>query len=210
MIYLYGVTDTPPHGFRGLGMDGEPAVSVSAAGLHLVYSVHTQDFQPAVTPEAVWAHEGIVDELLEAGPVVPFRFGTTLADRDAAQTYLSREAERLEHTLAGLRGRVELAVRLGVAADNDDAHVDGAGYLAGRARAREASAQLLAPLDALAAASTHRGPDAARVVRASYLVAREDVDEFASVVRNVQERNPDLALSCTGPWAPYSFVGAEE
>jgi hypothetical protein len=45
-------------------------------------------------------------------------------------------------------------------------------------------------------------------LRASYLVESDQVDEFAALVRDLQQTNPDLTVSCTGPWAPYSFVGA--
>jgi hypothetical protein len=207
MIYLYAVTETAPQGFRGLGLEGEPVVSLECSGLHLAHSFHPDDFDPPVTPEAVWAHEGVVDELLSSGPVMPFRFGTTLPDRATAELYLAREQGQFARTLAALNGRVELAVRVVVPENGGDEAVDdGTGYLAARARARHAHDHLLAPLDSLAAASSRRD-DLGRVTRASYLVARDDVDRFASVVRQLQESHPDLALSCTGPWAPYSFVG---
>jgi hypothetical protein len=209
MIYLYAVTETAPHGFRSLGLEGDPVVSMACAGLHLAHSFHRDDFEPPVAPEALWAHEGVVDELLAAGPVVPFRYGTTLPDRATAEAYLGRERQRFARTLAELRGRVELAVRVVVPEDQRDQSADdGTGYLAARARARHAHDHLLAPLDSLAAASSRRD-DLGRVTRASYLVARDDVDRFASIVRQLQESHPDLALSCTGPWAPYSFVGEQ-
>jgi hypothetical protein len=207
MIYLYAVTETAPRGFRGLGLEGEPVVSMACAGLHLAHSFHAEKFEPPVSPEALWAHEGVVDELLEAGPVIPFRFGTTLPDRATAEDYLIAEAAHFRHTLAELRGRVELAVRVAVPDDEQRRDSgDGTGYLAARVRARHAHDHVLAPLDSLAA-SSRRHADAGRVARASYLVARDDVDRFASLVRRLQESHPDLALSCTGPWAPYSFVG---
>src|SRR4051794_40568407 len=123
MIYLYAVTETAPQGFRGLGLEGEPVVSMPFDGLHLAHSFHRDGFEPPVTPDALWAHEGVVDELLEAGPVVPFRFGTTLPDRAAAEAFLGRESERFKRTLADLRGRVELAVRVGMP-DSEDADAD--------------------------------------------------------------------------------------
>jgi hypothetical protein len=204
MIYLYAVSEAAPQGFRGLGLEGEPVVSMPCAGLHLAHSFHSDGFEAPVTPQALWAHEGVVDELLERGPVVPFRFGTTLPGRPVAEAFLTRESERFKRTLADLRGRVELAVRVALP-EREETTADGASYLAARARARDASDSILAPLKSLAAAS--KKSDSPRVIRASYLVASDDVDRFASVVRELQERNPDLALTCTGPWAPYSFVG---
>ncbi|HEX6713272.1 MAG TPA: GvpL/GvpF family gas vesicle protein [Thermoleophilaceae bacterium] len=200
MIYLYAVTELEPHGFRVLGVDGEPVLSLPFAGMHLVHSFHADGFQPPTTPDALWAHEGVVDELLEAGPVVPFRYGTTMPGRDAAAAYLGDEAERFRCLLAELRGKVELAVR--VALERTDEAPDGKSYLRNRARERD----LLKPLDSLARASATS--NSAGVMRASYLVDRDEVDGFATAVRELQARHPGLALSCTGPWAPYSFVSA--
>ena len=57
-----------------------------------------------------------------------------------------------------------------------------------------------------AAASRNARADEDNVIRASYLVARDEVGYFASVVRDLQDDHPELAVSCTGPWAPYSFA----
>jgi Gas vesicle synthesis protein GvpL/GvpF len=211
MIYLYALTETEPRGFRNLGLDGEPVCSLTTCGFNVVHSSHAPDFDPAVTPTMLWTHEAIVDELLEAGAVLPFRFGTMLPDRDAVAAAVARRADQFRRTFAELRDRVELAVRVGVPKVDDSAPRDGSEYLAVRARARlaqdEVADAVLTPLDALAAASRRRDPDRARVIRASYLVSRDDVPRFASTVRGLQQQHPELAVSCTGPWAPYSFVG---
>jgi hypothetical protein len=138
--------------------------------------------------------------------VLPFRFGTMLPDRGAAETLLMRERDRFLRRLAELRGRVELAVRVAMPESDDTAPADGAAYLAARARERNAHDEVLAPLASLATARSRRDAGAAHVISASYLVALDDVERFASAVRDLQESHPDLALSCTGPWAPYSFV----
>lgn len=198
MIYLYAVTEIEPHGFRVLGVDGEPVLSLPFAGMHLAHSFHADGFRPPTTPDALWAHEGVVDELLGVGPVVPFRYGTAMPSRDAAVAYLAGEAERFRCLLGELRGKVELAVR--VALPRAEQTRDGTSYLRNRARERD----LLKPLDSIARASATN--NSAGVMRASYLVDRDEVDGFAAAVRELQERHPGLALSCTGPWAPYSFV----
>src|SRR6516164_4699147 len=43
---------------------------------------------------------------------------------------------------------------------------------------------------------------------ASYLVERNEVPAFVAAVADVRGRHPALDVSCTGPWAPYSFVTA--
>ena len=44
------------------------------------------------------------------------------------------------------------------------------------------------------------------LLRAAYLVERGQVDAFVTAVRRLQEDRADLALVCTGPWPPFSFV----
>jgi hypothetical protein len=41
---------------------------------------------------------------------------------------------------------------------------------------------------------------------AAYLVERGVVPRFRAVVQRLQRDHADLALLCTGPWPPYSFV----
>jgi len=70
----------------------------------------------------------------------------------------------------------------------------------------------LAPLAELAVRAhssedTRSGPDE---VCASYLVRSDWVERFAEEVKRLAARNPELWLSCTGPWPPYSFVELEE
>ena len=39
-----------------------------------------------------------------------------------------------------------------------------------------------------------------------YLVARDDVEGFVAEVERYAGEHPELAVVCTGPWAPYSFA----
>jgi hypothetical protein len=72
-----------------------------------------------------------------------------------------------------------------------------------------AAERVLVPLAGLAAATSLSRPGAEPVVKASYLVAAGEVERFARAVHRLQERNPEVSLSWTGPWAPYSFVDGE-
>jgi hypothetical protein len=192
MIYLYAVAEEAPHGFRNLGLESQPVYTMGVAGLHVVHSRHDSEFEPDVTPEALWTHEAIVDELLESGAVLPFRFGTMLPDHAAVAKLMARCAEPFRKRLADLRDRVELAVRVG--------------GTAGDPAPPETAEEVLSPLDSLASASRRRDARSAPIVVASYLVPRADVALFASTVQGLQQEHPELAVSCTGPWAPYSFV----
>ena len=209
MIYLYAITDTRPPALTSTGIDGAEVQTSARAGLNAVWSVHSDDAELMPTPAALWEHEAVVDELLATGAVLPLRFGTTLRDADAVRDLLHRERRRFRTLLDRVRGHVELAVRVALPESDGETPGDGAGYLRARVasqREREAAAQLvLAPLDRLATASSHR-PDRAAVLRASYLVRPAEVERFAAALRGLQDAYPHLTVSCTGPWAPYSFA----
>jgi hypothetical protein len=49
---------------------------------------------------------------------------------------------------------------------------------------------------------------ARKSVDARYLVARADVAGFAAEVERYAREHPELAVVCTGPWAPYTFAAA--
>ena len=53
-------------------------------------------------------------------------------------------------------------------------------------------------------------PDDRRGTSAAFLVSRDASYAFVTVVGGVANAHPELALLCTGPWPPYSFVNAGE
>jgi Gas vesicle synthesis protein GvpL/GvpF len=135
------------------------------------------------TADAMWEHEGLIEELMEGRTLLPVRFGTLLRDEDAAAAAVAERRDELAAALERVRGAVELGVR--VRGEGDAAPVHEA-------------------LAALARDTVVRdGPD---LLRAAYLVDRDTVDAFVALVRRLQETHASLALLCTGPWPPYSFA----
>jgi hypothetical protein len=213
VIYLYAITEpsagSPP--CRGLE-DAELRLTQSArvAG---IYSEH-HGLEPRPRPDALWRHEHVVEAAMKSGPALPVRFGTTFDDEDALRRELERHAERLRGQLEGLRGCVELAVRVGVSDGDEPAARDGRSYLqtklTRRRKQQEIVRDTLAPLAEFAVqARSEEGRSEREMVCASYLVPSDGVEGFAEQVRAVADRNPELWLSCTGPWPPYSFVELE-
>ncbi|HEY3728811.1 MAG TPA: GvpL/GvpF family gas vesicle protein, partial [Solirubrobacteraceae bacterium] len=63
------------------------------------------------------------------------------------------------------------------------------------------------PLSAVARAHVTRPPSLhSEILRAAYLVDRGAVESFSALVAKLQAENPELRLTCTGPWPPYSFA----
>lgn len=211
MIYLYAITEAAAGMPDCCGFDEAPLQLVEADGVGGAYSTHSR-LEGRPEPEMLWRHELVVEQLMRRGAILPARFGTTFPDVEALAGALSRAAPRLLPQLERVRGCVELAVRVRSPSTAASPPHGGGDYLKAklmRRREHESAAQrTLVPLGRLAAES--RRQERARdggVISASYLVRETDVSRFTDEVRLLQQENEELLLSCTGPWAPYSFVG---
>jgi Gas vesicle synthesis protein GvpL/GvpF len=209
MIYLYAIVEPTASPPDCRGLDDAPLALLHGAATAL-YSEHSH-LECRPEPDALWRHELVVERAMGNGAVLPARFGTTFVDTDALTDALARAASRLLGQLERVRGCVELAVRLGLPASSGPEPHDGGAYLhakLARRRERHAAAEAtLTPLSRLAVDTRrHEGSSDSAVMTASYLVAEHGVDRFADEVRRLARRNDGLLLSCTGPWAPYSFA----
>ena len=210
MIALYAITRHPtPPVTTGRGMR-----VVSSGDLAVVCGpVITSD----VTADALWQHERIVESLMDDRDVLPVRYGTCLPDDAAAAHAIEVNRSTYAALLEAVRGAVELAVRVFASAQSPPASLPSAGsttgtdYLRARARAAEeesdTSARVHEPLAAIARAATvARASRAGEFLRAAYLVDRDATESFSARVRDIQSGNPQLRITCTGPWPPYSFA----
>jgi hypothetical protein len=153
------------------------------------------------TPDALWRRSQVVDALMEDRDLLPFRFGTRLADEESAVRAVDERRDELTSALDRVRGAVELSLRVLSTGDTDPG--SGADYLDGRRRGEA----LHAPLAELARASVQRAAgNPQELLRSAYLVDRGTVPEFLRAVADAQTANPELSLLCTGPWPPYSFT----
>jgi hypothetical protein len=222
MIWLYGICDRPdlpPPRRRGLAQ--APLEGVREGGLLAVITRHAHPpGEPAL--DALWVHERVIERTMTDRAVLPMRFGSKLGDDDALHALLAARQQEFLGTLERVRGRVELGVRamqpLEAAGANGaadaapvDALMSGRKYLESKLRnvkrvEREAAAlhETLAPLAVATRRHTAHQPE--EVLRASYLVERPAVARFRGVVERLQRSHPDVAILCTGPWPPYSFV----
>lgn len=232
MIYVYAIVDDPGlclAGERGLG--DVPLESIGSGQIAAVCSVHVH-LQLDPDPASLWRHERVTAALMARCAVAPVRFGTVVADARQLVDLLAAEGPRLTSVLARLRGRVELAVRASAvptdarsagpdraaapAASRDGSEAPltpGRAYLrslseggaAGGAPASRSLSDLDASLSARAAASSRSSGTPGSLV-ASYLVEAAEVPAFREEVARVRAAHPDVRVSLTGPWAPFSFV----
>lgn len=210
MITLYAITDNPTPPVPSLG-----AVRAVASGD--LAAVCGPVLQGEVTAEALWQHERLVEALMDDRDVLPVRYGTCLPDEAAAVRTLHDRHAELTASLDAVRGAVELAVRVFAAGDTAAAatpsqpSMSGTEYLRARARATAdesgAAAIVHEPLARAARAATvARVNRPGELLRAAYLVDRGATDAFSARVEAIQGENPQLRITCTGPWPPYSFA----
>ena len=228
MLYVYGIIDgseirtTPPLGHHRSSVMALPVGGLAAA----VSDATASDIVPTV--ENVWRHDRIVDALMARQAVLPMRFGST-ACRDRLAAALERRRGTLRRMLDRVSGRVEIAVRVvstlpespvrsGTPDQRGEAWSSGTDYLRSRmARqgrsapactdGRAVAASILARLETMSADVVWGRGDARTLpVEASFLIARHGVGDFVDTAETLASRNPELAVNCTGPWAPYSFV----
>jgi Gas vesicle synthesis protein GvpL/GvpF len=210
MIYVYAITDPLDLEVGASGLEDAPLELVEQGGIAGVFSTHDQlEIKP--DPDLLWAHERVIDHLLERAAVLPLRFGTVLEGPEALRTVLGEDEARFRLLLSRVRGCVELAVRVGLEPSPAQAASGGTDYmrqrLAARERENEAADRVLAPLRPLARATARRPvQEGTATVSESYLVPRAAVEPFAAELKALQAQNPGLSISCTGPWGPYSFV----
>lgn len=206
-VYLYGITDNPRARLpKDVGL-------VRVEGIAGVYGPAPNEELQA-SEANLWAHEAVVEALMEEGAVLPARFGTVLQSVDRLRDELISRQQEFGRALDRVRGRVELGVR---AVWPERAAVDapaesGRGYLERKLEeqqaATEAAASLHEPLARLAVDSTLRvGHSPYLTLIASYLVEREEVTRFRDEAERLARTLEGVTLACTGPWPPYNFTG---
>lgn len=184
-------------------------------------------------------HSEVLQQAFAEGVVLPLRFGTLFSGPQAlAEEFLAPHRDDLVSLLNRFDGVGEM--RLRVSYNEEAAIFGeivqsnpGIARLRERARASNAHAAQLELGEAVAAAySRRRRADAdtivdrlaahatgvsvdepeyeLEVVRASFLLPRENVGEFDSVLESVALVHRHLmSFSCTGPVPPHSFVDLE-
>lgn len=213
-MWIYGICDRPQLAPPRLpGLEDAPLEALSEGGLVAVFTRHAGNVNAPV-PDALWAHERVVESLMDERTVVPMRFGSTVAGEDALRCLLAERRDSIAAALGRLRDRVELSVRVLEEAPAATVHASRSGreYLVARLQDSQrtdlAAATLHEPLSVLSCAAVRQSPRSpGELLRSAYLVDRAGVPEFCARVQDLQDAHREMAILCTGPWPAYSFVG---
>jgi hypothetical protein len=201
VIELYAITDHPTPPLPQVA----PLRLVATGDLAAIWAPAGDE---AVSADALWRHEAVVEALMEERDLLPVRYGTRFDDEGAAARAVEARRDDLATALDRVRGAVELSLRV-IDPDAPPAARDAASYLRDRRRQEDARRAVHEPLAAVARASVERpSPDPSELLRAAYLVDRDAVEQVTALVGRLQAANPNLRLLCTGPWPAYSFAEA--
>lgn len=227
-LYLYALTRGEGAGaVLGEGLAGEPLRRLDAGP---VAAVVGEISAPAVTPEALAAHDAVVRRLAESLPaLLPARFGQTVPDEPTLLSWIAARERDVAAALTLVEGCVQMTLRVFAGPDAPDTGPSpetppvsedlgpGARFLHARrdAAVRERSLPEIEPLrEALrpllrAERIERAGPGGARGrLRATAydLVLRSEADAYARTVAETAPRLAGWNVTATGPWPPYAFA----
>jgi hypothetical protein len=218
VLYVYAITDSPPVSERA-GLQGARLRAVGRHGLFAMVTDHAE-LSRETAEEDLWAHEGVVEELMQASTVIPMRFGSTIAHQRDLEEILEGRRREFAGLIERVRGAVELGVRARIrlsetpVADGVSSGTGpGAAYMRElverERREADAVARIHEPLEGLARRSRRMTGHLGQDFKGAYLVDRSRVDAFSEQVDRLAAELDDALITCTGPWPPYSFSSEE-
>ncbi|AGI68587.1 GvpL/GvpF-family gas vesicle protein 4 [Octadecabacter antarcticus 307] len=178
----------------------------------------------------VWLHDNVLSALMTRYAVLPMRFGTIAVGATQLLEGIVKRQKQLMKDLMRLNENVEIALHISgknwekvnqkvTKKNTDQAITQGTAYLLGRQQSLYGSdkTQLLVQ-NVRRAIRSGLDPLMKDVIwpidkpqalpfKASCLINRNDVASFVQIVNDIAAQNLDARVTCTGPWAPYSFVG---
>ncbi len=217
MIWLYALTDNPMAELPDIaGHGANPLGQTCTTELAGIWSTWSPDRPSVSNHQALWHQEAVLEALMHSRAVLPLRYGTVLEGvNELLSMMIGRQAE-WHRALNRVRGCVELGVRAsvkpaGAGSVPSPRSESGSDYLrrrgAERERANAVAGAVHSPLAAIASTSdTNLRAGVSPLFAASYLVPESELGRFKDVVSRLTASHPELAIVCTGPWPPYSFV----
>lgn len=162
---------------------------------------------PSPARSAILEHGRRILALAERVPLLPIRYGTTVTDSVELDELARPRADEWDRRLAHLAGRCELVVHieLGDATTPTAPSGSGRAYLEGRMARLRRHERAVADVNRVLAPwvdETRLLPDGRRL---AVLLDRADADAARRALTAWGEQQPDLSLSASGPWPPFSF-----
>jgi hypothetical protein len=244
--YLFGIVraDAPPHAAQDLQLPGGGPIRGFEVGSvrAVVCDVDPGAFASLQDPSAddlellataAYAHDALLADLAQQGPVLPLRLGTVVADDDTLREVLGRHERTLVSELDRLAGHAEWAVTVHLLEDPSEAATStgpdealtGRDYLQRRREALDLRGERWRTQEAVAGAvhATVAGlavdaevvgsrpleEGAPPLLHGVYLVADDRWPELERTVDELRAAHPSASIEISGPWPPYHFTAVE-
>jgi hypothetical protein len=199
-LYAYGVIEREDVEFETDGVNGaERAYTVGYQTLSaLVTEIDT--VEPEQSDENTRAHDEVLQQLLQydgGRTVVPMRYGMAFKNARTLKSVLREARPAFTRALREVEDDVELGLKV---LTQEDADVD-------EEAIRE---EVTERFDERAISVTSDDLFSDRlIVNRSFLIDRDDREEFDRAIGEFEDEHDDLLVQYTGPWAPYNFVDIE-
>lgn len=235
-VYVYGIAASAhpnlPENAPGIGDPPRPVRIVSQGRIKALVSDAPEQIRPK--RRDLLAHQDVLRQAGEAGPVLPLRFGGVSPDDETLLSVLAEKEDYYVERLAALDGMVEYnlkathdeeAVLYRVLSDDpalresvEAGRRTGGGSHEEKVRLGERVAHAVQQREVRDAElvreeleplseETSAGPKSVGwLANLSFLVARDRSAELVNAVDAIRQQNPHLVLTVTGPLPPYSFV----
>lgn len=111
VLYALCSTDEPPPSPKIKGLEAAPVYAIDADGLRAIVS---DTLSQRLRPERrnITAHQGVLHALMEAGTVLPMRFGVIARNAEAIRKLLVANRKSIKEHIERFRGRVEMGLRV--------------------------------------------------------------------------------------------------
>jgi len=233
---IYCIFEGPPN--RGWqlppGVDGERVSFLESDGLCAVASpIDPSADDPGALVPRLLAYEAVIEKVHQERAVLPFRYGCVMESETQALEMLGSRCESCKSALRGLRGCVEMGVRVFVEnacgpasparfAANAGRPESGKSYLHSRQRHYDELDQRVKQgaedADRFCHAfvglfvkcksewtASRNGPSGPRMLSLYFLAHRDRVDDFRHAFEKLTRTEP-AKMALTGPWPPYNFA----
>lgn len=111
VLYALCSSNEEPPGPKVKGLDASPVYAIDNDGLRAIVS---DTLSTRLRPERrnITAHQGVLHALMDAGTVLPMRFGVLARNAEAVQKLLAVNRKSIKEHIERLQGRVEMGLRV--------------------------------------------------------------------------------------------------
>jgi hypothetical protein len=183
--------------FGNIGMNNNEVYTVTYRDIAAVVSDSPMK-NYEITDDNIRRHESVLRRVMKEHTVAPVEFGTTIKNERILRRLLRKAHDSIKECLKLVDDMVELGVK--AILNEETVFVD-------HKKREECVSDILRSLNTRAKQAVTGDLFSDRLLlNASYLVKKEDVNEFSNKLRNLKEKYSMLKLLYSGPWAPFNFV----